>query len=52
MFRPVACSALSEPSNRSTVIRQNASMKAAYRATSEGSPASKASRKWRLPWAA
>ncbi len=29
MFRPVACSAFSEPSKRSTVSRQNASMKAA-----------------------
>lgn len=52
MLRPVACSALSEPSKRSTVRRQNSSMNAAYRSTSSGLPASKASRKCRLPCAA
>ncbi len=52
MLRPVECSAFSEPSNRSTVSRQKASMKAAYRSTSAGRAASKASRKCRLPWAA
>lgn len=52
MFRPVECSAFREPSNRSTVSRQKASMKAPYRSTSAGSAASKASMKCRLPWAA
>lgn len=52
MLRPVECSAFREPSKRSTVSRQKASMKAPYRSTSAGSAASKASRKCRLPWAA
>ncbi len=52
MLRPVACSAFREPSKRSTVSLQNSSMKAAYRSTSDGSAASNASRKCRLPWAA
>ncbi len=52
MLRPVACSAFSDPSKRSTVIRQKSSMKAAYRSTSDVFDASKASRKCRLPWAA
>lgn len=52
MLRPVACSALSDPSKRSTVRRQNSSMNAAYRSTSDGFAASKASRKCRFPCAA